>query len=57
MEQVLRKYLNVLIRYSGSDLHLKSGSLVRIRVHGDLKQIKDQLSAKQLDQLAREILS
>ncbi len=57
MEQLLRKYLSVLIRYSGSDLHLKSGSFVRIRVHGDLKQIKDQLSAEQLDQLAREILS
>jgi twitching motility protein PilT len=56
MESRLKLYLKSLVANSGSDLHLKSGSHVRVRVHGDLKKLgDDRLSAEQVDQLAQEI--
>ena len=55
MKQKLDAYLKLLISHGGSDLHLKAGAHARVRVHGDLKQIKDELTAEQIDQLAQEI--
>ncbi len=58
MESRLKLYLKSLVANNGSDLHLKSGSYVRVRVYGDLKKMgDDHLSAEQMDQLAREIVS
>jgi twitching motility protein PilT len=56
MEEKLKLYLKAMISNSGSDLHLKSGSQVRVRVHGVLKVLgKDELSAGMMDKLAQEI--
>ena len=56
MEEKLKLYLRTMISNSGSDLHLKSGSQVRVRVHGVLKVMgKDALSADMMDKLAQEI--
>jgi twitching motility protein PilT len=58
MEKRLKLYLNSLVANSGSDLHLKSGSHVRVRVHGILKKLgDDQLEDEQIDRLAQEIMS
>ncbi len=58
MEKRLKLYLNSLVANSGSDLHLKSGSHVRVRVHGVLKKLGDDLlSSEQIDQLAQVITS
>jgi twitching motility protein PilT len=58
MEKRLKLYLNSLVANSGSDLHLKSGSHVRVRVHGVLKKLGDDLlSDEQIDKLAGTILS
>ena len=37
MEETLKLYLRTMISNSGSDLNLKSGSQVRVRIHGVLK--------------------
>jgi len=56
MEERLKLYLRTMIGNEGSDLHLKSGSNVRVRVHGVMRIMgKDTLSAAQMDELAREI--
>jgi twitching motility protein PilT len=56
MEEKLKLYLRTMISNEGSDLHLKSGSYVRVRIHGVLKLLgKDELSAQQIEALAREI--
>ncbi|MBT8343746.1 MAG: PilT/PilU family type 4a pilus ATPase [Sulfurovum sp.] len=56
MEEKLKLYLRAMISNSGSDLHLKSGSQVRVRVHGVLKVLgQDELSADMMDKLAQEI--
>ncbi len=56
MEEKLKLYLRTMISHSGSDLHLKSGSQVRVRVHGVLKVLgKDELTAEMMDKLAQEI--
>ena len=56
MEEKLKLYLRTMISNSGSDLHLKSGSQVRVRIHGVLKVLgKDALSAEMMDKLAQEI--
>ncbi len=58
MEEKLKLYLRALISHSGSDLHLKSGSQVRLRIHGILKVLgKDALSAQMLNKLAEEIMT
>jgi twitching motility protein PilT len=57
VQSKLNAYLNVLINHSGSDLHLKSGAHVRVRVHGALKQINEKLTAEQLDEMVRAITS
>ncbi len=56
MEEKLKLYLRTMISNEGSDLHIKAGSQVRVRVHGVLKVLgKDALSAEMVDKLAREI--
>ncbi len=56
MEDQLKIYLRALIGNGGSDLHLKSGAIARLRVDGNLKVLgKDPLSADVLDGIAREI--
>jgi twitching motility protein PilT len=56
MEEKLKLYLRSMISNEGSDLHIKSGSQVRVRIHGVLKVLgKDELSAEMVDKLAQEI--
>ena len=56
MEEKLKLYLRTMISNEGSDLHIKSGSQVRVRVHGVLKVLgKDELSAEMVNTLAQEI--
>lgn len=56
MEEKLKLYLRTMISNSGSDLHLKAGSQVRVRIQGILKVLgKDELSAEMMDKLAQEI--
>ncbi len=58
MEEKLKLYLRTMISNKGSDLHLKAGSNVRVRIHGVLKLLgKDALSAAQMEELAREIIT
>ncbi len=52
----LKLYLNTLVANDGSDLHIKSGSQVRVRVNGTLKKLGDEtLTSAQVDQLAQAI--
>ena len=45
-----------MISNEGSDLHIKAGSQVRVRIFGTLKVLgKDTLTAEMVDKLAREI--
>ena len=56
MEEKLKLYLRTMISNEGSDLHIKSGSQVRVRVHGVLRILgKDELSADMVNKLAQEI--
>jgi len=56
MEEKLKLYLKSLISNEGSDLHLKSGAQIRMRIYGVLKVFgKDVLSVEMIDQLAQEI--
>jgi len=58
MEEKLKLYLRTMIAYEGSDLHIKSGSRVRARIHGQLKSMgKHTLSADEVSALAKEIMS
>ena len=56
MEEKLKLFLKTMIKNNGSDLHLKSGSEPRVRVHGTLKMLgKDILTEEMMDKLAQEI--
>ena len=56
MEDKLKLYLRTMISNSGSDLHLKSGSQVRVRVYGVLKVLgQESLTSEMMDELAQEI--
>ena len=58
MEKKLQFYLKNLIHNGGSDLHLKSGSIIRLRVNGDLLKLGDKrITHEELDAIARAILS
>jgi len=55
-EEKLKLYLRAMISNKGSDLHIKSGAIVRVRVDGVLKMLgKDVLSAEEVDSIARAI--
>jgi len=56
MEEKLKLYLRTMISNDGSDLHIKAGSQVRVRIHGVLKVLgKDGLTAEMVEKLAKEI--
>ncbi len=56
MEEKLKLYLRTMISNKGSDLHIKSGSQVRVRIHGVLKVMgKDILTAEMVERLAKDI--
>ncbi|MCK4441548.1 MAG: PilT/PilU family type 4a pilus ATPase [Sulfurovaceae bacterium] len=58
MEKKLQFYLKNLIHNGGSDLHLKSGSIIRLRVHGDLLKLGDRMMThEELDGIAKAILT
>lgn len=58
MEKRLITYLKSLIANGGSDLHLKAGSKVRIRVNGVLRLLGDEkMTAEEMILLAKEIMS
>jgi len=58
MEEKLKLYLRTMISNSGSDLHVKSGAIVRVRVDGVLKMLgKDALTAEMVDAIAQAITS
>ena len=56
MEEKLKKYLQSMVENEGSDLHLQSGSIPRVRIHGELRVLgKESLSNENLTKLVREI--
>jgi len=56
MEEKLKLFLKTMVKNNGSDLHLKSGSQPRLRVHGTLKILgQDILTDEMMDRLAQEI--
>ena len=58
MEKRLQFYLKNLIHNGGSDLHLKSGSIIRLRINGDLLKLGDKkITHKELDGIAKAILT
>ncbi len=53
----LNKYLNALIHYSGSDLHIKSGNGIKARIHGKLVSFDSpQLKRDDVIELLKNIL-
>ncbi len=57
MDKKLKFYLAGLVEHGGSDLHLKSGSQFRGRIHGEMIKLSDEiLSYKDGIQLAKEVL-
>jgi len=58
MEKKLQFYLKNLVHNGGSDLHLKSGSIVRLRVSGELLKLGDKMiTHEELDGIAQAILT
>ncbi|SFV65554.1 Twitching motility protein PilT [hydrothermal vent metagenome] len=58
MEKRLQFYLKNLIHNGGSDLHLKSGAIIRLRVNGDLLKLgSKQMTHDELDGIAQAILT
>ncbi|KIM07722.1 MAG: pilin biogenesis [Sulfurovum sp. FS08-3] len=58
VEKRLQLYLRSLATNGGSDLHIKSGTTVRMRVSGDLRKLgKEVMTTEEIDQLCREILT
>ena len=57
MTKKLNFYLQGLLKYNGSDLHIKSGSRYRGRINGEMIPLSDEiLSYKDGIQLAKELL-
>jgi len=56
MEEKLKLYLRTLVSNEGSDLHIKSASLVRVRIHGVMRVLgKDMLTPDMVEKMVREI--
>ncbi len=56
-QQKLELYLKSLESNGGSDLHIKSGTVVRLRVSGDLRKLgKELMTTKDIDRMSQEIL-
>ncbi len=57
MREKLKKYLEGLVHHGGSDLHVKSGSIYRGRINGEIVPLSNEkLSHRDGIQLAKEIL-
>jgi len=57
MQKRLETYLDFLAKQNGSDLHLRSGSQVRVRVNGDLLVIQDEaLTHEAMQQISDAVL-
>ena len=55
--EILNQYLDFLIQNGGSDLHIKSGAVIRGRIHGELvKFSKTPFSKEDAMRLAKELL-
>ena len=58
MEEKLKLFLRSMVSNKGSDLHLKSGAIPRVRIHGVLKVLgKAALSAEMVEEIAKSIMS
>ncbi len=58
MKNKLKHYLNKLLELNGSDLHLKAGSFVHMRINGELHAVKDEkLDNDNMLSIAEEILT
>lgn len=58
MEKKLQFYLKNLVHNGGSDLHLKSGAVIRLRVSGELLKLGDKMMThEELDGIAQAILT
>ncbi len=58
MEEKLKLFLRSMISNEGSDLHLKSGAITRVRIHGVLRLLgKDMLTAEEVEGIGRAIMS
>ena len=58
MEEKLKLFLRSMISNEGSDLHLKSGAITRVRIHGVLRLLgKDILTAEEVEGIGRAIMS
>ena len=58
MEEKLRLYLQSMIKNKGSDLHLKSGAIPRVRIHGVLKVLgKHALTANMVEEIVKSIVA
>lgn len=58
MEEKLKLFLRTMISNGGSDLHLKSGAIPRVRLDGKLKLMgKDELKAEDVEGILRSIIS
>jgi len=58
MEKKLQFYLKNLLHNNGSDLHLKAGAIIRLRVYGDLLKLGDKkITNEELDGIAQAILT
>ena len=58
MEEKLKLYLRAMISNKGSDLHIKSGAIVRVRIDGVLKLLgKEAVSAPEVEIIAQEIMT
>ncbi len=58
MEAKLQMYLKAMLKNGGSDLHLKSTTQARVRVHGVLKILgKETMTATMMENMAKEILT
>lgn len=56
MEEKLKLYLRTMISNGGSDLHIKSGAIIRVRLNGQLKLMgKEELSAENVDAIVKAI--
>ncbi len=58
MEKKLKQYLEYLIKNGGSDLHLKAGANVYMRVNGELFALKNEvLTNENMIEIAKEVLT
>jgi len=58
MVERLKPLLRRLISNEGSDLHLKSAAIPRVRIHGELRQLgKEHFTAHEIDAIAQEIMT